>query len=71
MVAKRAESECSVGCRFRFSWEWLCHPMIMTTGAPAPEDGADVDVQAAEGADEAAAMDEWDGVAGGNEVAER
>lgn len=29
--------------------------------APAPEDGADVDVQAAEGADaEAAAMDEWD-----------
>lgn len=49
------------GLSVPLSWGVAAPPDDYDHWAPAPEDGADVDVQAAEGADaEAAAMDEWD-----------
>lgn len=49
------------GLSVPLSWGVAVPPDDYDHWAPAPEDGADVDVQAAEGADaEAAAMDEWD-----------
>ncbi|KAZ09339.1 hypothetical protein AN98_02151 [Mycobacterium tuberculosis M1404] len=61
VVAKRAESGMLGGLSVPLSWGVAVPPDDYDHWAPAPEDGADVDVQAAEGADaEAAAMDEWD-----------
>lgn len=49
------------GLSVPLSWGVAVPPDDYDHWAPAPEDGADVDVQAAEGADaEAAAMDEWE-----------
>ncbi|OSC37331.1 hypothetical protein [Mycobacterium decipiens] len=59
--AKRAESGMLGGLSVPLSWGVAVPPDDYDHWAPQPEEGADVDVQAAEGADaEAAGMDEWD-----------